>query len=119
MASNPATQPVAINAQREQGLVTIDWADGHRSEFGSVTLRWLCPCAFCRGEAGQPGWLDSMPELSAQQTQLVDLRLVGTYAIAPIWGDGHDTGYYTFDALRAQCSCPTCTADRSAGGTRD
>ncbi len=117
MATNPANQPIAINAQREQGLVTIDWADGHRSQYTSVALRWLCPCAFCRGEAGQPGWLDSMPELSAQQTQLVDLRLVGSYAIAPIWGDGHDTGYYTFDALRASCTCPTCTADR-AGGPR-
>ena len=117
MATNPAKQPIAINAQREQGLVTIDWADGHRTQYTSVALRWLCPCAFCRGEAGQPGWLDSMPQLSAQQTQLVDLRLVGTYAIAPIWGDGHDTGYYPFDQLREQCSCATCTADR-AGGTR-
>ena len=30
----------------------------------AVTLRWLCPCAFCRGEAGLPGWLDSAPQLT-------------------------------------------------------
>ena len=66
-----------------------------------MTLRWLCPCAFCRGEAGLPGWLDSAPELTAEQTRLVDLQLVGQYAIAPTWGDGHHTGYYTFaDAAR-------------------
>jgi DUF971 family protein len=115
MATNTANQPVAINAQREQGLVTIDWADGHTSRYTSVALRWLCPCAFCRGEGGSPGWLDSMPELKEQQTQLVDMRLVGTYAIAPVWGDGHDTGYYTFEALRAVCPCPACTAARAAG----
>jgi DUF971 family protein len=115
MAMNPTTQPMAIDARREEGLVTIDWSDGHRTVYTSVALRWLCPCAFCRGEAGSPGWLDSMPELTPQQTQLVDLRLVGQYALAPIWGDGHDTGYYTFEALRANCGCATCAADHAAG----
>jgi DUF971 family protein len=108
MSTNPANQPVSIDARREQGLVIIQWADGHRSEYTSLALRWLCPCAFCRGEAGSPGWLDSMPELTPEQTQLVDLKLVGQYALAPVWGDGHDTGYYTFEALRAACSCPAC-----------
>jgi DUF971 family protein len=118
MATNPANQPISINAQREQGLVTVEWADGHRSQYTSVALRWLCPCAFCRGEAGSPGWLDSMPELSPEQTQIVNLTLVGQYAVAPVWGDGHDTGYYTFESLRANCPCPACTAFRvgAAGG---
>jgi DUF971 family protein len=113
MVTNAAITPTAIDARREEGLLTIDWADGHRSRFTAVALRWLCPCAFCRGEAGGPGWLDSMPELTAQQTQLVDLRLVGQYALAPVWGDGHDTGYYTFEALRASCDCVSCAADRA------
>jgi DUF971 family protein len=114
MSTNPANQPLSINARREEGLLTVDWADGHRSEFTSVALRWLCPCAFCRGEAGSPGWLDSMPDLTREQTQLVDLKLVGQYAIAPVWGDGHDTGYYTFESLRSACPCPACTAARAA-----
>jgi len=25
------------------------------------------------------------------------MRLVGAYALAPAWADGHDTGYYTFE----------------------
>ncbi len=117
MATNPAIQPSAINADREAGLVTIDWTDGHRSQFQAVSLRWLCPCAFCRGEAGRPGWLDSMPTLTPEQTQLVGMRLVGQYALAPTWADGHDTGYYTFEALRAGCPCPTCAANRSISHT--
>src|SRR5512140_469782 len=115
MATNTANQPLAISAQREQGLVTMEWADGHKSVYSTTALRWLCPCAFCRGEGGSPGWLDGMPELTEQQTQLVDMRLVGTYAIAPVWGDGHDTGDYTFEALRADCPRPVCTAPRTEG----
>jgi DUF971 family protein len=114
MSQNPADTPVNIRAQREAGLVTIDWADGHVSEFGAEMLRLMCPCAFCQGEAGRPGWLDTNPTLTPVQAQLVDMRLVGSYAIAPTWGDGHDTGYYEFESLRASCPCPICTAARSS-----
>jgi DUF971 family protein len=40
------------------------------------------------------------------------MRLIGQYALAPTWGDGHDTGYYTFDALRRDCPCSECAAGR-------
>lgn len=55
-----------------------------------------------------PGWLDSGPTLSSEQTRLVDVALVGGYAIAPTWGDGHHTGYYTYALLRDRCPCPEC-----------
>src|SRR5450759_2767820 len=112
MTTNSAIQPTAINADREAGLVTIDWADSHRSQYKAVALRWLCPCAFCRGEAGTPGWLDSMPALTPKQTQLVTIRLVRQYARAHTWGDGPDKAYYTLEALRRGCSCGSCGADR-------
>jgi DUF971 family protein len=121
MNRTPANQPTAIKADREAGQVTIDWADGHVSRFEATALRLSCPCAFCQGEAGRPGWLDTNPELTAAQTQLVDMRLVGAYAIAPTWGDGHDTGYYTFESLREMCPCTQCAAIHGrpfqAGGT--
>jgi DUF971 family protein len=47
--------------------------------------------------------------------QLVDVHLVGNYALAPTWGDGHQTGYYPFALLRERCSCPECSARRTAG----
>ena len=40
--------------------------------------------------------------------------MVGGYAIAPTWGDGHHTGYYTFTLLRDRCPCPECAARRAA-----
>ncbi len=52
------TAPARIHADRAAGTLEIDWRDGHQTTYDAVTLRWLCPCAFCRGEAGLPGWLD-------------------------------------------------------------
>ena len=39
--------------------------------------------------------------------------MIGGYAIAPHWGDGHHTGYYTFTMLREYCPCAECARRRS------
>lgn len=106
--------PSRIHADRTARELQIEWSDGHRTAYDFVTLRWLCPCAFCRGEAGLPGWLDSSPTLSEAQTTLTDLALVGQYALQPTWADGHHTGFYTFERLREECPCPEDTAKRAA-----
>jgi DUF971 family protein len=111
MPAGERTTPKRIHADRTAGTLDIDWADGHATRYGAHDLRWLCPCAFCRGEAGLPGWLDTSPTLTEEQTRLVDVHLVGNYALAPTWGDGHHTGYYPFALLRDRCPCPAC-ADR-------
>lgn len=98
-----------IDADRAAGTLSVEWADGHHTRYDTQTLRWLCPCAYCRGEAGMPGWLDSNPTLTTEQTRLVDVALVGTYAIQPTWGDGHATGYHTFLLLRERCPCAECS----------
>ena len=109
--------PLRIHADRERRALEIDWSDGHATRYDFERLRWLCPCAYCRGEAGLPGWLDSAPTLSPEQTRLTDIVLVGQYAVAPTWGDGHHTGYYTFTALREHCPCESCSARRAAART--
>jgi DUF971 family protein len=106
--------PVRIHADRPSAVLELEWNDGHISRYDFVTLRWLCPCAFCRGEAGMPGWLDSKPELTPAQTQLTDLQLVGQYAVCPTWADGHHTGFYTFARLREECPCAEDTVRRAA-----
>ncbi|HLA17558.1 MAG TPA: DUF971 domain-containing protein [Candidatus Limnocylindrales bacterium] len=114
-ATPVSTIPLRIHADRTARTLAVSWDDGHESVFDLTTLRWLCPCAFCRGEAGVPGWLDSNPTLSASQTTLTDVQLVGNYAIAPSWADGHHTGYYTFVLLREHCPCPACGTSPDAG----
>jgi DUF971 family protein len=107
-----AASPRAMHADREARTFSIEWRDGHRTVYDFTALRWLCPCAYCRGEAGLPGWLDSRPTLTDQQTRMVDIHLVGNYAVAPEWGDGHHTGFYTFAVLRDRCPCDECTGRR-------
>ncbi len=111
--SAEATTPTRIHADRAAGTLDLAWADGHQTTYGAHDLRWLCPCAFCRGEAGLPGWLDTSPTLTSEQTRLVDVHLVGSYALAPTWGDGHHTGYYPFVMLRDRCDCPECSGRRN------
>src|SRR3972149_6279391 len=89
--------PVRIHADRPGGRLEIEWADGHRTEYDTAT----------------PGWLDSAPVLTPEQTQIVDIQLVGQYAVCPSWADGHHTGYYTFERLREACPCPEDTARRA------
>jgi DUF971 family protein len=115
--STDANAPLRIHADREGRTLEIAWGDGHSTTYDFERLRWLCPCAYCRGEAGLPGWLDSAPTLSPEQTRLVDIVLVGQYAVDPTWGDGHHTGYYTYAALREHCPCDVCSARRAATRT--
>jgi len=111
---SPSDTPARIHADRDAGTLLIEWADGHVTTYDAVTLRWMCPCAYCRGEAGLPGWLDTVPTLTPEQTRLTDVGLVGRYALAPTWGDGHGLGFYTFRALRDACPCDACAAARAA-----
>ena len=96
--SNP--EPLTIIADVDERLVRIEWSDGHESVYDFERLRWACPCATCRGEMGQPGMLDQIDRLTPEQTELVDIRQVGRYAILPVWYDGHQTGIYTYSYLR-------------------
>ena len=99
-------EPLAIEADDATRTVEITWSDGHVSRHNMERLRWLCPCAECRGEFGVPGKLEFTERLTPLQTQLDDVRPVGRYALQPIWGDGHSSGLYTYDYLRAHCECP-------------
>ncbi|MEA2675986.1 MAG: hypothetical protein QOJ81_127 [Chloroflexota bacterium] len=105
--------PVRVHADRAAAMLELEWPDGHLTHYDFETLRWLCPCAYCRGEAGIPGWLDSNPTLSSIQTQLTDLALVGSYALQPTWADGHHTGFFTFARLREECPCTEDTERRA------
>lgn len=100
--------PIAIEADRAAGTLTIDWDDGHQSLYSLPALRWACPCASCRGEWGRPGLLDGLDTLPDAELRLADVHMVGTYAIAPIWDSGHNSGIYSFEYLRSLCPCEEC-----------
>jgi DUF971 family protein len=102
--------PMAIEADRAAGTLSIRWEDGHESLYSLPDLRWACPCAVCSGEWGQPGRLATLTELPPEELRLADLSAVGSYAITPVWQSGHSFGIYSFEYLRSLCPCEECRA---------
>lgn len=50
----------------------------------------------------------TIPLEDTDKTRLVNVDMVGSYAISIQWEDGHSTGIYNWDYLRALCSCNEC-----------
>jgi DUF971 family protein len=81
--------------------MVIEWEGGHRSVYSGEQLRWACPCAECRGEAGAPGRLSRVKTLDPAELRIQDVSLVGQYALQIAFQSGHATGLYTFSLLRS------------------
>jgi len=75
----------------------VTWSDGRSEFFKFARLRTSCACAVCR-ELKVP-LNDSMPFFPRAIT-LVQMELVGNYAVALTWGDGHRS-IFAFDRLIA------------------
>lgn len=76
----------------------IEWSDGHVSRFSTAELRGFCPCARCVNEVTGVRMHD--PASVPADLTHTDVRLVGHYALALRFSDGHDTGIYPFRFLR-------------------
>lgn len=101
--------PHAIN-RRDDGLL-IEWDEtGHQGFFPARPLRLACPCAACVDEMSGRPLLD--PATVSGDMRPLSVALVGVYGLRVQWSDGHATGIYTFQRLRAMCPCPACRAER-------
>lgn len=91
-----------VDIQHIGGELAVKWDDGSESFVPLEKLRRACPCAGCKGEVDILGNVYKNPErpLSTAAFRLVRLVHVGTYAIQPVWADGHSTGIYSFDYLK-------------------
>jgi DUF971 family protein len=90
---------ISLTAERQLQLV---WSDGHVSRFALAELRDACPCAGCKGEPGLFGVYHPAPDAGPPLPGRNDIRRVapqGNYGIAITWGDGHDTGIYSWEYL--------------------
>lgn len=77
----------------------IDWTDGHSSRYRLAHLRRHCPCAGCRDEwTGKPL---IKPESISDDIQATRIEAVGRYALSINFTDGHTTGIYSYELLRA------------------
>jgi DUF971 family protein len=103
-------KPTSITANREKKELMVIWDDGHASRYSFSLLRAGCPCAECRGghdrmgDTPDPAVFDT-PITNSPATRLIALVPVGSYAISPVWEDGHDAGIFQWRYLRALCPC--------------
>jgi len=85
--------------------IKVKWQDAHESVYPAQYLRSNCPCAACVDEVtGERRHGAIVPE----NVKPLGIQLVGNYAISIQWSDGHSTGIYAFDKLRALCPCTQC-----------
>jgi DUF971 family protein len=107
-------EPEHIAISKSKGI-KIDWKDGHHSDYGLRYLRDRCPCASCSGthESGPVEAEAPSPFRMYQPALRIDtVEPAGSYALVIKWNDGHQSGIYSYDHLRAICPCPECTRTR-------
>ena len=82
--------------------LAIKWDDGSESFVRLETWRRHCPCAGCKGEVDVMCNLYKNPDkpLSPQAFKLVRIMNVGGYGVQPVWGDGHNSGIFSFEYLK-------------------
>jgi DUF971 family protein len=89
------------NIQQIGDEFAIAWSDGTESFLRLEALRRACPCAACGGEPDVLGHI-VRPEVrhTPASFELRGWANVGSYALQLRWGDGHDSGLYTFPYLQ-------------------
>ena len=83
----------------------ITWSDKQVREYAVRELRDKCPCATCREKSNAPPPSPlTLPIISAAEAQplrINAMKPVGNYAYSIDFSDGHNTGIYTLESLRA------------------
>ncbi len=109
--------PADMDADPSKKTITIVWKDSHTSVYPYDYIRKNCPCAHCKdskeSQKRSPG--GGLVELKlinedvvGTSSDIVEVEDVGRYALKFTWGDGHDTGIYSFEHLREICPCDKC-----------
>jgi ATP-binding protein involved in chromosome partitioning len=103
---------VVLSGLRRHDARTLSvlWEDGKQQLFDLRALRLACPCARCIDEMTGRPLVD--PAMIPADIAPRELRSVGTYAIAISWSDGHSSGIYAFESLRALGVGQSVTGDR-------
>jgi len=101
--------------------MTIEWRDGHTSQWDFAWLRAACPCATCHeareAEGRAPGIAKSKPKsllpMYEAPPRPAEVEPVGKYALRFKWNDGHEAGLYSWDYLRNVCDVEAQRQHRS------
>ncbi len=97
-ASGSRTTPIGFRRRGPRTLSML-WEDGRRDHLDVRDLRLACHCARCVEEISGRPRLD--PTTVRGDVAPRAITSVGNYAIRFNWDDGHNTGIYSYEYLRA------------------
>jgi DUF971 family protein len=96
--SGPGAQaptPTGITLHQKSRVMEIRFSDGRTFRLPYEFLRVYSPSAEVRGHG--PG--QEVLQTGKRAVEIRSLEPVGTYAVQPVFSDGHDTGIYSWEYL--------------------
>lgn len=88
----------------KDGSLHIVWPDGSENTLRNWDVRVSCRCARCVDENTGAPVLD--PKSVPADIQAQDVTALGNYAVAIAWSDGHSSGIFSWEHLRALAGAP-------------
>jgi DUF971 family protein len=88
-------QPTGITLHQKSRVMEISFADGRSFRLPYELLRVYSPSAEVRGHG--PG--QEVLQTGKRSVEIRSLEPVGSYAVQPVFSDGHATGIYSWDYL--------------------
>jgi len=90
-----AAFPTEIKLHQKSRVLEISFSDGRAFRLPYEYLRVYSPSAEVRGHG--PG--QEVLQVGKQAVEIRTLDPVGSYAVQPVFSDGHATGIYSWDYL--------------------
>ncbi len=87
--------PTEIKLHQKSRLMEITFANGRSFKLSYELLRVYSPSAEVRGHG--PG--QEVLQVGKRQVDITTLEPVGSYAVQPVFSDGHNTGIYSWEYL--------------------
>ncbi len=91
----PERVPTQITLHQKSRVLEITFSDGRRFSLPYEYLRVYSPSAEVRGHG--PG--QEVLQTGKRNVEIRSLDAVGSYAVQPVFSDGHSTGIYSWDYL--------------------
>lgn len=95
MSSSDSPVPTEIRLHRKSRVLELAYDDGRSFRLPFEFLRVYSPSAEVRGHG--PG--QEVLQTGKRDVDITALEPVGSYAIQPVFSDGHNTGIYSWDYL--------------------
>ena len=95
-----ADPPTEIKLHKQSSTLELVFANDVEFRLSSEYLRVHSPSAEVRGH----GKGQEVLQIGKRRVKLVNIEIIGNYAIKLIFDDGHETGIYSWSYLRALCT---------------